>query len=306
MKKKSNWWVILAILIIGIPVGYVATGLFGKLADKESSVANGDSLTKQKVENTDSISSKTDTTEVQKQNEPEKEPKDAVEDKANDNPAAKKQEPTVNQPQMKKQNLQKTEEQLRIEAEKAEQRRLQKEEQKRIKEANAEKLRLQREEQARIKKEKAEQQRLQREEQARVKKEKEVQLRIERERKAEEARQKKAEENRRKAELAEQKKREAAEAAEKKRKEAEAIAEQKKNELKAEVQKIVASGRKSAKVPDGCTIVVNGRNTTDYQAFRMGVNYKAYSNVVVKSVNTDTKGNITRIAVSATESKDAD
>ena len=107
MKKKSNWWVILAILIIGIPVGYVATGLFGKLADKESSVANGDSLTKQKVENTDSISSKTDTTEVQKQNEPEKEPKDAVEDKANDNPAAKKQEPTVNQPQMKKQNLQK-------------------------------------------------------------------------------------------------------------------------------------------------------------------------------------------------------
>lgn len=299
MKKKSNWWVILAILIIGIPVGYVATGLFGKLADKESSVANGDSLTKQKVENTDSISSKTDTTEVQKQNEPEKEPKDAVEYKANDNPAAKKQEQTVNQPQMKKQNLQKTEEQLRIEAEKAEQRRLQKEEQKRIKEANAEKLRLQREEQARIKKEKEEQ------------------LRIERERKAEEARQKKAEENRRKAELAEQKKREAAEAAEKKkreaaeaaekkRKEAEAIAEQKKNELKAEVQKIVASGRKSAKVPDGCTIVVNGRNTTDYQAFRMGVNYKAYSNVVVKSVNTDTKGNITRIAVSATESKDAD
>lgn len=288
MKKKSNWWVILAILIIGIPVGYVATGLFGKLADKESSVANGDSLTKQKVENTDSISSKTDTTEVQKQNEPEKEPKDAVEDKANDNPAAKKQEPTVNQPQMKKQNLQKTEEQLRIEAEKAEQRRLQREEQQRIKEANAEKLRLQREEQARIKKEKEEQ------------------LRIERERKAEEARQKKAEENRRKAELAEQKKREAAEAAEKKRKEAEAIAEQKKNELKAEVQKIVASGRKSAKVPDGCTIVVNGRNTTDYQAFRMGVNYKAYSNVVVKSVNTDTKGNITRIAVSATESKDAD
>ena len=299
MKKKSNWWVILAILIIGIPVGYVATGLFGKLADKESSVANGDSLTKQKVENTDSISSKTDTTEVQKQNEPEKEPKDAVEDKANDNPAAKKQEQTVDQPQMKKQNLQKTEEQLRMEAEKAEQRRLQREEQQRIKEANAEKLRLQREEQARIKKEKAEQ------------------LRIERERKAEEARQKKAEENRRKAELAEQKKREAAEAAEqkkreaaeaaeKKRKEAEAIAEQKKNELKAEVQKIVASGRKSAKVPDGCTIVVNGRNTKDYQDFRMGVNYNAYSNVVVKSVNTDTKGNITRIAVSATESKDAD
>ena len=175
-----------------------------------------------------------------------------------------------------------------MEAEKAEQRRLQREEQQRIKEANAEKLRLQREEQARIKKEKEEQ------------------LRIERERKAEEARQKKAEENRRKAELAEQKKREAAEAAEKKRKEAETIAEQKKNELKAEVQKIVASGRKSAKVPDGCTIVVNGRNTTDYQAFRMGVNYKAYSNVVVKSVNTDTKGNITRIAVSATESKDAD
>lgn len=275
MKKKFNWWVILAILVIGIPVGYVATGVIKNLADRESSVVNGDSVTKQKVEPTDSIRTKKDTTEVQKQKEPEKEP-DAVGGKVADNPAAKKQKEVVEQQQKERKPQIKTEEQLRMEADRAEQRRLQREEQQRIKEANAEKMRLQREEQARLKKEKAEQ------------------LRIEKERKAEEARQKKAEENRRKAELAEQKKREA-----------EAIAQQKKNELRAEVQKIVASGRKSSKVSDGCTIVVNGRNTTDYQAFRMGVNYKAYSNVTVNSVSTDSKGNITRIAVSATESKDA-
>ena len=287
MKRKFNWWVILAILVIGIPVGYVATGVIKNLADKESSAVNGDSVTKQKVETADSIGSKTDTTEVQKQKKPEKEPKDAVGEKKTDNPAAKKQKEVVEQQQKERKPQIKTEEQLRMEADRAEQRRLQREEQQRIKDANAEKMRLQREEQARLKKEKAEQ------------------LRIEKERKAEEARQKKAEENRRKAELAEQKKREAAEAAEQKKREAEAIAQQKKNELRAEVQKIVASGRKSSKVSDGCTIVVNGRNTTDYQAFRMGVNYKAYSNVTVNSVSTDSKGNITRIAVSATESKDA-
>ena len=91
MKKKSNWWVILAILIIGIPVGYVATGVIRNLADKESSVANGDSLTIQEVDTTDSISSEIDSTAVQNQEEQETEAKEVVEDETTDNTAAKKQ-----------------------------------------------------------------------------------------------------------------------------------------------------------------------------------------------------------------------
>ena len=91
MKKKSNWWVILAILIIGIPVGYVATGVIRNLADKEPSVANGDSLTIQEVDTTDSISSEIDSTAVQNQEEQETEAKEVVEDETTDNTAAKKQ-----------------------------------------------------------------------------------------------------------------------------------------------------------------------------------------------------------------------
>ena len=75
---------------------------------------------------------------------------------------------------------------------------------------------------------------------------------------------------------------------------------------KEEVQKIVSSGQKNSKITDGCTIVVNGRNTTDYQAFRQGVNYRAYTNVRVTEVITDPSGKVTRVKVTATESKDAD
>ncbi len=67
---------------------------------------------------------------------------------------------------------------------------------------------------------------------------------------------------------------------------------------KEEAQAIVASGQKSSKVPDDCTIIVNG-SSTDYQAFRQGVNYKAYTNVKVKSVEYDTHGKATSITVSA-------
>lgn len=75
---------------------------------------------------------------------------------------------------------------------------------------------------------------------------------------------------------------------------------------KEELQPIVASGQKSSKVPDGCSVVVNGHNTTDYQAFRMGVNYKAYTNVKVTSVSSDANGKVTKITVTATESKETE
>ena len=31
MKKKTNWWAILAVILIGVPVGYVGMGLYGKI-----------------------------------------------------------------------------------------------------------------------------------------------------------------------------------------------------------------------------------------------------------------------------------
>lgn len=34
-NKKTNWWAIIAILIIGIPVGYVGTGIIKKMANKD-------------------------------------------------------------------------------------------------------------------------------------------------------------------------------------------------------------------------------------------------------------------------------
>lgn len=54
----------------------------------------------------------------------------------------------------------------------------------------------------------------------------------------------------------------------------------------ADAQGIVASGKASSKIPDNTTITVNGQKM-DYQAFRTGVNQKAYSNIKVTSVNPD-------------------
>ena len=69
----------------------------------------------------------------------------------------------------------------------------------------------------------------------------------------------------------------------------------------SDIQPIVSAGQKSSKIPDGCTIVVNGKDNMDYQNFRMGVNYKTYTNVRVTDVKADAKGNITKISVTATE-----
>ena len=52
----------------------------------------------------------------------------------------------------------------------------------------------------------------------------------------------------------------------------------------SEVQSVVVSGNVSSKVPDGCTIVMNGKSTTNYQNFRNGVKLGAYSNISVTKV----------------------
>lgn len=272
MKKKTNVWVILAILIIGVPVGYVVMGVLDRSAEKDLPVVKEDSIKVQQRAAAEKNLSAADSIGVPAQVEPEAEQPTEGSDDKSDSPVPVPQKPDLN---MKSRQVAvpaqpKTEEQLREEAERAERKR------------------LQQEEQARIKKEKEEERR---KEQARV---------------AEEKRQQKAEADRRNAELAAQKQREAAEAAEKQRQAAAAEAERKKAKLKKEVQGIVAAGKKSSKVPDGCTVVINGRNNKDYQDFRMGVNYNAYSNVKVTAVTTDAKGVVTRVAVTATESKDAD
>lgn len=272
MKKKTNIWVILAILIIGVPVGYVIMGILNRPADKDLPVVEEGSLVARHEVASEEVRPTADSIGTQEQAKPEAEQPTEGSDDKSDSPVPVPQKPDIH---MKSRQVAvpaqpKTEEQLREEAERAEQKR------------------LQQEEQARIKKEKEEERR---KEQARI---------------AEEKRQQKAEADRRNAELAAQKQREAAEAAEKQRQAAAAEAERKKADLKKEVQGIVAAGKKSSKVPDGCTVVINGRNNTDYQAFRMGVNYKAYSNVKVTAVTTDAKGVVTRVAVTATESKDAD
>lgn len=272
MKKKTNIWVVLAILIIGVPVGYVIMGILNRPAEKDLPVVKEDSIKVQQRAAAEKNLSAADSIGVPAQVEPEAEQPTEGSDDKSDSPVPVPQKPDLN---MKSRQVAvpaqpKTEEQLREEAERAERKR------------------LQQEEQARIKKEKEEERR---KEQARV---------------AEEKRQQKAEADRRNAELAAQKQREAAEAAEKQRQAAAAEAERKKAKLKKEVQGIVAAGKKSSKVPDGCTVVINGRNNKDYQDFRMGVNYNAYSNVKVTAVTTDAKGVVTRVAVTATESKDAD
>ena len=69
-----------------------------------------------------------------------------------------------------------------------------------------------------------------------------------------------------------------------------------------EARKILSSGQKSAKVPDGCTIIVNGEQMK-YSFFRRAVYLGTFSNISVKDVICDSKGNGSKITVSATETK---
>lgn len=68
---------------------------------------------------------------------------------------------------------------------------------------------------------------------------------------------------------------------------------------KDEVQGIVAKGQPSSKVPDGCTVVVNGK-PTNYLNFRNGIVLGAYSGVSVTSVELNGNGTAaTRINIKA-------
>lgn len=236
MKKKTNIWVILAILIIGVPVGYVIMGILNRPADKDFPVVEEDSLVARHEVAAEEVRPTADSIGTQEQAKPEAEQPTEGSDDKSDSPVPVPQKPDMH---MKSRQVAvpaqpKTEEQLREEAEA----------------------------------------------------------------------------DRRNAELAAQKPREATEAAEKQRPAAAAEAERKKAEakLKKEVQGIVAAGKKSSKVPDECTVVIKGVKKTDYQDFRVGVNFKTYSNVKVTDFTTDAKGVVTHVTVTVkvTESKDVD
>jgi len=69
---------------------------------------------------------------------------------------------------------------------------------------------------------------------------------------------------------------------------------------KEKAQSILSSGQRNVKVPDGCTVIVNGK-TMNYQTFRNGVKLKTYTNIVVSdNPRCDEQGNATFIRVNAT------
>ena len=68
-----------------------------------------------------------------------------------------------------------------------------------------------------------------------------------------------------------------------------------------EALSIISSGEKSSKVPETCTILINGKSVKQYKKFRDGLEYGVYSNLRVTDVKCDAKGIATSITVSVTE-----
>ena len=88
-------------------------------------------------------------------------------------------------------------------------------------------------------------------------------------------------------------------------KKAEAEAKRKseiKQALIQECSPYITQGKKYSKIPAKCRIVINGKDyNMDYQNFIIGVGNGAYSDVKVTSIETDPKGNLSRIEVTAQE-----
>ena len=249
MNKKINWWAILAVVIIGVPIVFILMIRRPPTSTQEKDDTLKVDTTQNLRENKDSLKILTDDSVKQEKAEDIEESQGVINPEQNEL----------------------TPEQL------AETRR-QREVRDSLKRVESERKKMEAD------KKRAEEKR-QREERDSLK-------RAESERKKIEAEKKRAEEQRLRDEKARQ------EAEQKRMQE-----EQKLKTLLNTLQPIVASGRTNSKIPEGCTVVVNGHDT-DYQSFRMGVNYKAYTNVRVTDVKVDAKGVITRIYVIATEQKE--
>ncbi len=285
MNKKINWWIVIAILVIGIPVGYVGIGLYKNITKNKTDTALDEDSTKISIDapevNTVQVNGKEqDEQKTQDDNSGNISTDDSHSFVHSEN--SQKEENNVIRVELSpEEKARRLEEEARKQAEREEQARIKREELEQKKAERAEQERLKREELEQKKAERAEQERLKREEQARLKAEQEEKARLEKEEK--ERQKAEREENERQRIAQEKAKKEAA--------------------LKSEIQSIVAAGKPSSKVPESCTVIVNG-NTTDYQSFRMGVNYNSYTNVRVTSIKTDpSTGKVIQINVSASESK---
>lgn len=141
MKKKTNVWVILAILIIGVPVGYVVMGVLDRSAAKDLPVVKEDSIKVQQRAAAEKNLSAADSIGVPAQVEPEAEQPTSGSDDMADSPVPVSPVPVPQKPDRNVEQRQvvvvpsqpKTAEQLREMAERAEEKRLQQEKQAQMK-----------------------------------------------------------------------------------------------------------------------------------------------------------------------------
>lgn len=141
MKKKTNVWVILAILIIGVPVGYVVMGVLDRSAAKDLPVVKEDSIKVQQRVAAKKNLSTADSIGVPAQVEPEAEQPTSGSDDMADSPVPVSPVPVPQKPDRNVEQRQvvvvpsqpKTAEQLREMAERAEKKRLQQEKQAQMK-----------------------------------------------------------------------------------------------------------------------------------------------------------------------------
>ena len=278
MNKKINWWAILAVVIIGIPIGFIAMRMVLPTSTQEKDDTLKVDTTQNLRENKDSLKILTDDSVKQEKAEDIEESQGVINPEQNE--LSPEQLAEARRQREVRDSLKRVEAARRkMEAD--------------IKSAEA---RRQREVRDSLKRVESERKKMEadkkRAEEKRQREERDSLKRAEAERKKIEAEKKRAEEQRLRDEKARQ------EAEQKRMQE-----EQKLKTLLNTLQPIVASGRTNSKIPEGCTVVVNGHDT-DYQSFRMGVNYKAYTNVRVTDVKVDAKGVITRIYVIATEQKE--
>ena len=141
MKKRTNIWVILAILIIGVPVGYVVMGVLHRSAAKDLPVVKEDSIKVQQRVAAKKNLSTADSIGVPAQVEPEAEQPTSGSDDMADSPVPVSPVPVPQKPDRNVEQRQvvvvpsqpKTAEQLGEMAERAEEKRLQQEKQAQMK-----------------------------------------------------------------------------------------------------------------------------------------------------------------------------
>lgn len=243
-NRKLNWWVIAAVLIVGIPIGFVVMGVIDKTGNHSSiEQAMTEDVVAEVIETvaTEELTTPEPATEIEEQKPAEEAAPQPVPEPVVEKQAVEKPKPVELTPEQK-------EAMARQEAERK---------------AAEEKARQEAEQLAAAKRKAAE--------------EKAEAAKKAAEEKAEAAK-KAAEEKARKA-AEEKARKEAEQLAAAKQKAAEDH-----DRLLTEVRQVVTAGKSSSKVPDGCVVVVNGKSSTNYQDFRNGVKLGSYSGIKVTEI----------------------